>query len=209
MKQIFALAALILVLCVPAFALSDAEYLRMKKDPEFAAADKELARVYKEARDSMSQADFEKLKHEQREWIKHGRDEVAGKYMQMTGYDEILAYTEATRIRIREIRNEMTLSSLSTNDVQGYYDRDEEVYLNVRWKNRREKLIEVSLSCPSERGDWKGEGRLMGNMVVANYGGTAATLTFIDNDTVEIEVNSMFRRAGFDADGTYYRHYGK
>lgn len=209
MKRLFAVLVWGLVLCFPAFALSDAEYFEMKKDPEFAAADRELARVYREARDSMPQSEFAKLKREQLEWVKHGRDEVADKYMQTTGYDEILAYTEATRIRIREIRNEMTLSSLSTDDVQGYYDRDGEVYLHVRWKNRREKLLEVSLSCPSERGDWKGTGHLRGNMIVANNGGTVATLTFIDNNTVEIEVNSMFRRAGFDADGTYNRHYGK
>ena len=44
----------------------------------------------------------------------------------------------------------------------------------------------------------------------ASDGDLKATLTFIDEDTVRVKVNSPFRRAfSVDAEGTYERHYGK
>ena len=43
MKRLVIVVALMLVISAPAFALSDAEYRRMMKDPEFAAADRELS----------------------------------------------------------------------------------------------------------------------------------------------------------------------
>lgn len=207
MKRLISIIALILVCVTPAFALSDAEYLKMKKDPEFAQADRELTRAYNDAKGSMTKSEFAKLKKLQRQWIADGRDRHA-KNLMREGYSKTEAYAEATRVRTREIRNEMTLSSLSVDDVQGYYDNGDDIYLFIGWKNRAKKLLEVSLSCDGE--DWKGTGTLRGDTIIANYGGTSVTVKIIDNDTVEITPNSAFRRAvGFDADDTYKRHYGK
>lgn len=207
MKRLISIFALIFVFCAPAFALSDAEYLKMKKDPEFAKADRELTRAYNDAKNSMTKSEFSELKNSQRQWISSGRDLYAKKLIR-EGYSRIEAYTEATLARVQEIRSEMTLSTLSVDDIEGYYDNGNDVYLYIGWKNRAKKLLEISLSSGGE--NWKGSGTLNGNTLVVNYGGTSVTVTVIDEDTVEITANSAFRRAvGFDADDIYSRHYGK
>ncbi len=207
MKRLISIFTLIFVFCAPAFALSDAEYLKMKKDPEFAKADRELTRAYNDAKNSMTKSEFSELKNSQRQWISSGRDLYAKKLIR-EGYSRIEAYTEATLVRVQEIRNEMTLSTLSVDDIEGYYDNGNDVYLYIGWKNRAKKLLEISLSSGGE--NWKGSGTLNGNTLVANYGGTSVTVTVIDEDTVEITANSAFRRAvGFDADDIFTRHYGK
>ena len=54
-----------------AFALSDTEYLQMKKDsPEYSRAEQKL-------KNSMPQNAYDYLLDEQREWIRNGRDEIA------------------------------------------------------------------------------------------------------------------------------------
>lgn len=207
MKRLISIFALIFVFCAPAFALSDAEYLKMKKDPEFAKADRELTRAYNDAKNSMTKSEFSELKNSQRQWISSGRDLYAKKLIR-EGYSRIEAYTEATLARVQEIRSEMTLSTLSVDDIEGYYDNGNDVYLYIGWKNRAKNLLEISLSSGGE--NWKGSGSLNGNTLVANYGGTSVTVTVIDEDTVEITANSAFRRAvGFDADDIFTRHYGK
>ena len=95
--------------------------------------------------------------------------------------------------------------SLTANDVEGYYDNGDDVYLHI---GRSGRLLEVSLSSYGE--NWRGTGHLKGDTLIAEYGGTRATLTFIDSDTIDIETNGAFRRAvGFDAEDIYERHYGK
>lgn len=209
MKRFIA-AALILVMSVPAFALSDAEYLRMKKDPDFAEADERLNELYERAEASMNPENFAKLRREQRKWLAHGRDELAKKLIR-ENYSRLLAYTEVTKIRAQEIYNELTLDSLHTDGINGYYDSEGDegtVYLYVAWKDRKAKLLEVRLSCNGE--DWNGEGHLSGHDLTAFYGTTRAHLTFVDHDTVRIETNGAFHRAvGFDAELEYSRHYGK
>ena len=207
MKRFISIIALIFVFAVPAFALTDAEYLKMKKDPDFAAADRELTSAYNDAKNKMTKSEFSKLKNLQRQWIASGRDQHA-KNLIREGYSKIEAYTEATLARAQEIRNELTLSTLSTDDIEGYYDNGDDVYLFIGWKNRNKKLLEISLSSGGE--NWKGTGTLKGDSVIANYGGTSVTVQIIDEDTVEITPNSAFRRAvGFDADDIFERHYGK
>ena len=66
----FALAAMVLAVVAlfasSALALSDKEYLRMKKEcPAFAKADKELGQVWNEAKKTLSESDFNKLKKQQ------------------------------------------------------------------------------------------------------------------------------------------------
>ena len=62
MKRFMSALVLIIVLCVPAFALSDAEFLEMKKDPEFSEANRKLNSAYNQAKKSMTKAKFERLK---------------------------------------------------------------------------------------------------------------------------------------------------
>ena len=207
MKRLISIITIIFVFCAPAFALSDSEYLKIKKNPDFAKADRELTRAYNDAKDSMTKSEFSKLKNSQRQWIAKGRDQHA-KILINDGYSKIEAYTEATLARAQEIRNEMTLSTLNADDIEGYYDNGNDFYLYIGWKKRAKNLLEVSLSSDGE--EWKGTGTLDGDIIIANYGGTSVTVTIIDEDTVKITSNSAFRRAvGFDADDTYSRHYGK
>jgi len=207
MKRLFSIAAIIFIFCVPAFALSDSEYLKMKKDSDYAEADRILTKAYNDAKNSMNDSDFAKLKRSQRQWISKGRDEYARNLIR-EGYSKVEAYTQATLERAKEIRNEITLSTLSISDIAGYYDNGDEVYLFIDWKNRKKNLLEVSLSSYGE--NWKGSGTLKGDTLTAKDGGTSVTISVIDNDTVEIEANGAFRRAvGFDAEGTFSRHYGK
>ena len=207
MKRLISIIVIIFICTMPAFALSDSEYLKMKKDPEFAKADRELTRAYNDAKDRMTKSEFSNLKDSQRQWIASGRDNHAKKLIR-EGYSRIEAYTEATFARAQEIRNDMTLSTLSVDNIEGYYDNGDDVYLFIGWKSRGKNLLEVNLSCDGE--EWKGTGTLNGDTIIASYGGTSVTITVIDEDTVEITPNSAFRRAvGFDADDTYERHYGK
>ena len=103
MKRFMSIIAVILVLAVPALALSDAEYLRMKKSSTaFAEADKFLSDAYNNVKNVMPRSEFASVKEEQREWIKSGRDEAARAFMN-EGYSKIEAYTKATEERAEEL----------------------------------------------------------------------------------------------------------
>ena len=70
-RIVAALAVLALGVCLaaPAFALSDAEYKKMMKDPTFAAADKALNAAWKEAKKSLPFYEFDALKRDQKQWV--------------------------------------------------------------------------------------------------------------------------------------------
>ena len=103
MKRLMSIVAVILVFAVPALALSDSEYLRMKKSSaDFAAADKFLSDAYNNVKNVMSRSEFASIKEEQREWIKSGRDEAARAFMNEE-YSKIEAYTKATEERAEEL----------------------------------------------------------------------------------------------------------
>ena len=112
MKKILTAAVLTLALAGTAFALSDSEYLTLKKsNADFARADKHLTQVWKKVTGSMSGRSLKAIRDEQREWIDLGRDEDAAYYMSM-GYSRAEAYAMATNDRAeyipqraREIRN--------------------------------------------------------------------------------------------------------
>ena len=61
-----------------AFALSDAEYRKFMKNDVFRTADKALSAAWNQAKQGMSSAQFEKLRADQRVWVKSGRDAEAG-----------------------------------------------------------------------------------------------------------------------------------
>ncbi len=71
MKRLLFVLTLMLVLSAPAFALSDAEYLRMKKSSKvFADADMFSSDAYGNVKDVIPRSEFEEIKKEQREWIR-------------------------------------------------------------------------------------------------------------------------------------------
>ena len=99
MKRIFIALVLVLAVSTSAFALSDAEYRRLKRtSSEFRQADNELAAVWKELKESLSSKVFAELQKSQREWIRKGRDDAARKYIR-EGYSRAEAYAMATNDR--------------------------------------------------------------------------------------------------------------
>ena len=141
MKRLFATLTLVFMFCVPAFALSDAEFLKMKKDSDFREADKDLNRVYKEAQNSMAKSDFEKIKSQQTKWIKSGRDEAAKKLLKQGHYSKTEAYTEATRQRAREIYGQIPydVSLINPDDFVGTYESEDYLSLVIWWKDAKTK----------------------------------------------------------------------
>ena len=99
MKKTFAVIALVLLTACSAFALSDAEYLRMKRNSvAFSRADRKLSQVWGQLRKSLPKHVFYQLQEYQREWIASGRDIEAQGFID-EGYSRIEAYTMATNDR--------------------------------------------------------------------------------------------------------------
>lgn len=100
MKKIFAALTLLLLAASSAFALSDSEYLKLKKsNMDFARADKRLSNVWTNVKKSLPKKVFTELQKLQREWIASGRDEAANEYIEQ-GYSRAEAYTMATNDRV-------------------------------------------------------------------------------------------------------------
>ena len=105
MKHLMSIVAVVLVFTVPAFALSDAEYLRMKKSSaDFAEADKFLSDAYNNVKNVMPRSEFASIKEEQREWIKSGRDEAAQDFID-DGMTRTEAYTKVTEMRAYDLHH--------------------------------------------------------------------------------------------------------
>lgn len=99
MRRIFLALTLLIVLSSSAFALSDAEYRRLKRtNADFRQADKGLSEVWNSLRESLSSKAFSELQKLQREWIRKGRDDAARKYIR-EGYSRAEAYAMATNDR--------------------------------------------------------------------------------------------------------------
>ena len=99
MRRIFIALTLLLVIASSAFAISDAEYRRLKRtSSEFRKADNELTEVWKGLKASLPTKVFMELQKSQREWVHKGRDDAARKYIR-EGYSRAEAYTMATNDR--------------------------------------------------------------------------------------------------------------
>ena len=99
MKRFVSVIVLVMLTAGSAFALSDEEYLALKKNnAEFARADRRLTQVWKELKADSSKSVFAELQKDQREWIESGRDEEAEDLMQ-EGCSRAEAYTIATHHR--------------------------------------------------------------------------------------------------------------
>ena len=99
MRKIFAALMLLVLSASVSFALTDAEYLKMKKtNADFARADKRLSQVWKRLKGSVSKEVFTELQEYQREWIDSGRD-IEAQGLMDEGYSRVEAYTMATSDR--------------------------------------------------------------------------------------------------------------
>ena len=199
-RFIFGLFLAVFFIC-PAFALSDAEYLRMKKDSNFAAADKELTRVYNQARKSLSKEKAEHLKEVQLVWIESERDREANNLIEAQGYSRIAAYTQVTRDRAESL--EYITNLIKT---EGDYYSHSGAHLEISWQNPLSSVLFAELSCRGE--EWIGEGPYGDDfMGVGEYEGTNLTVKFVDYDTIKvIDTNDAFKDSvDFDAKGIYKR----
>ena len=230
MKRLLAALALILALYVPAYALSDEDYIRFRRNPAFAEADRSLASAYNDAKDSMTHNAFEDLRESQREWIDYGRDREARRLMR-EDYSRVEAYTEVTRRRVAYIRRQISEHSArvpsqtpsrprpatrpatrprasEVDPFIGYFNNGEGVYMAVEWINRTERFMGVRLRYRDE--EWFGRGRLHGRELTAESGNKSVTLYFVDENTIRVEPNGAFNRAmDFDAEGRYRRAHSR
>ncbi|MBQ3763781.1 MAG: DUF1311 domain-containing protein [Synergistaceae bacterium] len=103
MKRLISVFILMFLIALPAFALSDAEYLKMRKSSsDFARADKRLNQVWSSLKKSLPKTVFSVLERSQAEWVKTGRDDEASAYMD-DGYSRMEAYTMATNARADDL----------------------------------------------------------------------------------------------------------
>ena len=99
MKRFVSALMLVFLLTLPAFGLSDSEYLRMRKSSsDFARADKRLNQVWANLKKSLPRSVFTQLDKIQREWVKSGRDDEAASLMD-DGYSKAEAYAIVTNDR--------------------------------------------------------------------------------------------------------------
>ena len=105
MKKLFAALMFVVMSASVCFALSDAEYLRMRRNSvAFARADKNLNRVWASLKKSLPKSVFTELDKVQREWITSGRDSEAEQFMS-EGYSRVEAYTMVTNDRADALPN--------------------------------------------------------------------------------------------------------
>ena len=105
MKKFFLAVLLVAVLCTSAFALSNKEYGRLLRESrEFYEADQSLNQVWNELKDELSARQFARVKQDQAQWVKNGRDSYAKRMMRRESYSKAEAYAEATRVRARYLR---------------------------------------------------------------------------------------------------------
>ena len=109
MKRLFTSLIILVLSVAPSFALSDAEYLYMKKnDPDYARAEQRLTRIWNELKQSMPASAFNELKKEQLAWIKGGRDEDTEIYIERN-YSRVEAYTMVTEARAEYLKNKLQI----------------------------------------------------------------------------------------------------
>ena len=76
MRRIF-IAVLLLLVAVPALALTETEYTRMRRNSAaFARANRRLSQVWTSLRRELPKNVFTELRARQREWLSSGRDEA-------------------------------------------------------------------------------------------------------------------------------------
>lgn len=214
MRRLFFVIVAVFMISAPAFALSDAEYLKMKKNPEFARADRELTKAYNEAKKVMSESEFAGFRQSQRDWVAKQRDVRAKTFME-DGYSRVEAYTKATLERAEGIRARLHVIQTCVIDDVGeiddaYFDNGKGSFLHLSLVSRAQFWFEVSFAGQGDKVVMMGYFDPDDNTIRLDDDGLQAVLTFSDKDTLSVKVNGAFRRAfTVDANGTYTRHYGK
>ena len=107
MKRVFVCLAVALMVALgpvgTGYALSDAEYRELLKDPDFRFEDALLGKVWKRVYGSLSAADKKILLADQRDWLKNRRDACAADYMRQ-GMDKVHAYCWAVNVRTHALQ---------------------------------------------------------------------------------------------------------
>ena len=206
MKRLLAVVALLLLVVSPSFALSDADYLKFKKNANFARADKKLTQVWNSLKKSMQPKHFAELQQNQRYWIKTGRDEVARNYIK-EGYSRVEAYTMATNDRARDlpglaedIRNSYSTKTsakkTTTPARRTVKKRDPEP---KSYEVPDEEMESQPLTDDDDYGEieedrFKGSTGPEGNYVrhTAGSRGGFMTVTIIDKEQMQVEITISF-----------------
>ena len=129
MKKIFSALTLLILFASSAFALSDSDYLKMKRNNvEFARADRKLTNTWNKLKKSLPADAFKELQKDQREWIRSGRDDAANVYIKQ-GSSRTEAYTLATYQRaniLPQIAKEIEerLNEADADDNYGEIEED-------------------------------------------------------------------------------------
>ena len=107
MKRVFVCLVVALMVALgpvgTGYALSDAEYRELLKDPDFRFEDALLGKVWKRVYGSLSAADKKILLADQRDWLKNRRDACAADYMRQ-GMDKVHAYCWAVNVRTHALQ---------------------------------------------------------------------------------------------------------
>ncbi|MDY6400632.1 MAG: hypothetical protein SPL10_06930 [Synergistales bacterium] len=121
MKKLISVIALLVLMAAPSFALSDAEYLKMKKNSQsFARADRKLTNTWNKLKKSLPEFVFKELQKFQSTWVKKGRDDDAKNYIK-EGYSRTEAYTMATNDRANALPE---IAQNLMNNSEGYEPAD-------------------------------------------------------------------------------------
>ena len=172
MKRVFAVVFAVLLFAASAFALSDAEYKKMKKDsPAFARADKELSQAWSEAKKVLGKSDFNALKKEQQEWIAKGRDRRA-KALMNEGMSRAEGYAAATRERTKVIRTNIEIArnkargnkparQVNSGHFYAIYEREDTAYMEISGDG-----TEMTVKFHDHGREWEGEGTIEGQQLV-------------------------------------------
>lgn len=150
MAVVMAFAAVCLF-AASALALSDEDYLEMKKNSrEFARADRELTQAWNEAKKVLSKKDFDALKKEQLKWIEEGRDEKAEELID-DGMEPDEAYAAVTKERTKVIRTNVEIArkkasgnkpakQATYSDFYAVYERKDGVYFETHGNGSRVRI---------------------------------------------------------------------
>ena len=107
MKRIFVCLAVALMVALgpvgTSYALSDAEYKELLKDPDFRFEDALLGKVWKRVYGSLSAADKKILLADQRDWLKNRCDACAADFMWL-GLVKVHAYCWGVSVRSLALR---------------------------------------------------------------------------------------------------------
>ena len=172
MRRIFAAFAFLLVFAASAFALSDAEYLKMKKNSSaFAKADRELSQAWSEAKKVLNKSDFNALKKEQQKWIASRRDDEAENLID-GGMSRAEAYTEVTRERVKVIRTNIEIArnkargnkpprQVNSSHFYAVYEREDTAFMEINGDG-----TDMTVTFHDHGREWEGEGTIEGQKLV-------------------------------------------